>query len=307
MANETNTGKSGPTVAVVIPTYKRKSKLERAVNSVCNQSYTDWKLYVINDAPTYEVSDLLPDDDRITYIQHDKNRGASAARNTGIKASEAPYIAFLDDDDAWKPKKLERQIDILHNSSSNFGMVYTGMDIVKDEEEIEIRCPDIGGDIHTELLYKNFIPSPTPIVKRECFNNVGVFDTNLGSSQDIDMWLRIADKYQIGVVPEPLSIGYKQHESRISEDMTRKINGKRAFMNKHKTNLESHPTAMATHLKSLGIFFIYLGRSTAARKKFINSIRYNKMQPATLLYLFISLLPDLIKSPLFKYHRKRTS
>lgn len=120
------------------------------------------------------------------------------------------------------------------------------------------------------------------------------------------MWLRIADKYQIGVVPESLAVGYKQHESRISENMVKKINGKRDFVNKHKFKLKSHPTSMAAHLKKLGIYLAYSGKSTAAREKFISSIKYNKAQPAILLYIFISLLPDLIKTPLFEYHREIT-
>lgn len=307
MANETNTDKSRPTVAVVIPTYKRTSKLERAVNSVCNQSYPDWKLYVVNDDPTHDVSDLLPDDDRISYIQHDENRGAPAARNTGIRASQSRFIAFLDDDDAWKPEKLERQIDTFEDLPRDYGLIYTGRDIVVDDEVVKVYNPDAAGEIFDELLRNNIIPSETPLVKRECFRNIGNFDTNFQSSQDIDMWLRIAREYKIGVVPDSLAIAYQGHEDRISKNMMRKVNGKKKFIDKYDSDLELRPEAMAIHLKQLGVYTMYLNQPREARKHFIESLNYNRWQIMTAIYILMTALPAVIRSILIERHRSLTS
>jgi len=307
MANETNTDKPGPTVAVVIPTYKRKSKLERAVNSVYNQTYTDWQLYVVNDAPTQDVSDLLPDDDRITYIQHDENRGAPAARNTGIQSSESEFIALLDDDDAWKVEKLERQINTFEDFPRDYGLIYTGRDIVIDDEVVKVYNPDITGEAFDELLYNNIIPSETPLINRECFRNVGYFDTALPSEQDIDMWLRIAREYKIGVIPDSLAIAYKGHEDRISKNIVRKVNGKKKFIDKHDSDLELHPEAMATHLKQLGIYTLYLNQSRKARKYFIESLLYNKSQIMPYFYILITISPTYIQNILVESHRSITS
>lgn len=306
MAKEISTGKSRPTVAVVIPTYKRKSKLERAVNSVCNQSYSDWRLYVVNDAPSHDVSDILPDDDRITYIQHKENQGAPAARNTGIKKSQSRFIAFLDDDDEWKHEKLERQIDTFKNLAPDYGLVYTGHTII-NEKSVKIYDPDVAGEIFHELLHSNIIPSPTPLIKRECFRNVGNFDTHFPSSQDIDMWLRIAREYKIGVVPDSLAISYKGHEDRITENMMRKINGKKKLINKYENNLKSRPEAMAIHLKQLGVFTMYLYRSQEARNYFVESLNYNKWQIIIYVYILITILPATFQSTLVERHRTLAS
>jgi len=303
MANETNTGKSGPTVAVVIPTYKRKSKLERAVNSVYNQSYTDWKLYVVNDAPALDVGDVLPDDDRITCIQHDKNRGAPAARNTGIQASESEFIALLDDDDAWKVEKLERQIEIFSRLSDNYGLVYTGHSIVRDGELVKSVTPKLSGEVFEELLYRNFIPSPTPLIRRSCFSNVGYFDTSFRSAQDRDMWTRIAKKYKIRVISKPLALSYKSHNDRISKDMETKIAGKKSFIDKYRDYLESHPRALARHFKQLGIFYMYASQPYEAKKYFSKSLENNKSEMITFSYYLSTYLPESICELLFKYHR----
>jgi len=307
MVNEYNTDQFTPTVAVVIPTYKRKSKLERAVNSVCNQSYSEWKLYVINDAPTHNVRDLLPDDDRITYIQHDENKGAPAARNTGVRASQSQFIAFLDDDDAWKPEKLEQQIDTFEDLTCEYGLIYTGRDTIIDDEVVEVYNPDTAGDVFDKLLYGNFIPSETPLIRRDCFRNVGLFDTTLPSSQDIDMWLRIAREYKIGVVPSSLAISYQGHENRISKNMVRKVDGKKNIIDKYDSDLELHPEAMAAHLKQLGIYLMYLNKPREARKHFIKSITYNNKQTMPLIYILMTILPAVIRNMLIERHRNLTS
>lgn len=304
---ESDSNSSVPAVSVVIPTYRRYSKLERAVNSVCEQTYKRWNLYVINDDPANDVSSSLPSDDRITYIQHEKNRGAPAARNTGIQVSGEPYIAFLDDDDAWKPEKLERQINSFRGKSDDFGLVYTGTDILKNGTVINTRTPGFTGGVYNQLLTANFIPSNTPLVRRKCFENVGLFDTDFLSSQDHDMWLRIAKQYKIDVVPSSLAILYKGHDDRISKSVEKKVRGKKQFIRKHKTDLKSHPEAMARHLKSLGIWLLYSGQSREARQYLMRSVKYDKRQLFTILYIFLTLLPKPIQNSILVYHPINTN
>lgn len=303
MTSESASNTSKPTVSVVIPTYNRGTKLNRAVNSVCDQTYKKWKLYVVNDDPENDVREFLPEDDRINYIQHKQNKGAPAARNTGIRASEAPYIAFLDDDDAWKPEKLERQVNAFQKLSRDYGLVYTGRDIIEDDSVIKTHHPNTTGDVFTELLGRNFIPSETPIIRRECIEQVGDFDIKLESSQDFDLWLRIARSYKVSAIPDSLAIAYQGHENRISKDMRRKYNGKKRFISKYWEDLEENPIAMSTHLKQLGVYTMFINRPAEGRRYLIDSIKYDKTQFRVLYYILASILPNPIQSIMLDYRK----
>ena len=94
-----------PTVSVIIPTYNRAHLVGRAIKSVLNQTYRDFEIIVVDDGSTDNTKDIIKEfqkkDKRIKYIPYEKNKGGSAARNTGIKAAKGEYIAFLDSDDEW--------------------------------------------------------------------------------------------------------------------------------------------------------------------------------------------------------------
>jgi glycosyltransferase involved in cell wall biosynthesis len=303
MTEENHSGSSDPNVAVVIPTYNRNSKLQRAVDSVLRQTYENWELYVVNDAPENSIQDVIPDDDRIECIQHDENKGAPAARNTGIRMSKAPYIAFLDDDDAWKPEKLERQVNAFRELSQNYGLVYTGRDVVKNDTVVKIHHPDTTGEVFDELLAGNFIPSETPVVRRECIERIGGFDTELESSQDFDLWLRIARYYKVSAVPDSLAIAYQGHEDRISKNMRRKYSGKMRFINKYREDLEENPAAMSTHLKQLGVYTMLINRPAESRRYLIDSLKYDKTQFTVSYYILAALLPEFVRSPMLDHRR----
>ena len=113
-------------ITVVIITYKRPLEiLMRAVKSVIYQTYTDWKLYVVNDAPDEitlgaDIKEALESfsDERISYLTYERNRGSNYARNYGLKYSSSEFIAFLDDDDEWLPYKLEKQLNVIEKENS---------------------------------------------------------------------------------------------------------------------------------------------------------------------------------------------
>src|SRR5438046_1927113 len=101
-----------PIVSVVISTYNRRAKLERAIHSALNQSSKDIEVIVVDNASTDDTAQRMSDvkDPRMRYIRHETNKGGPAARNTGIKEAKSPLIAFLDDDDQWSSQKLEKQV-----------------------------------------------------------------------------------------------------------------------------------------------------------------------------------------------------
>ena len=203
-----------PRVSVVLPTYNRLSTLKRALTSVLEQSYTDLEVIVVDDCSqdgTRAYVEALSDT-RIRYRRHKVNKGASAARNTGIKAARGNYIGFQDSDDVWLPDKLAKQVAPFEVVSPRVGVVYTGFYAVEGEKKTykpDAWVTQTDEDIHTELLRGNFVGTPCALVKRECFERLGGFDETLSSLEDWDLWLKLSRHYHFAYVAEPLLMAFQ--------------------------------------------------------------------------------------------------
>jgi hypothetical protein len=193
-----------PLVSVIIPTYNRSKLLQLAVESVLAQTYPAIELIVVDDGSTDDTPAMLEQyAGRIVYIRQ-ANRGGTAARNTGIRAARGEYLSFLDHDDMLMPAKIERQMEIM-DARPEVGLVHCGyyrMD--KDGNYIDKVNFLPEGDVRKEIVCGCFVWSGAPLIRRECIEQVGVFDESVWSS-DASMWLRIAIAgYHFGCVQEPL-------------------------------------------------------------------------------------------------------
>lgn len=220
--------KSNPLVSVVMPTYDRPESIRRSIESVSRQTYTPIELIVVDDhspTPAREIlSECDPAVSRFELFRHDCNRGASAARNTGIKAATGEYIAFLDDDDEWCPEKIEKQVIAFDQVSEDVGLIYTGVRQVNARGQTNaIVTRRIGGDVTKRLLCWNFVGTfSVAMIRREVVNRVGLLDERFPSWQDWEFYLRISRQYQFGAIPEPLVIRHNQGEGQISQNYERK-------------------------------------------------------------------------------------
>ncbi|MBQ8822687.1 MAG: glycosyltransferase family 2 protein [Lachnospiraceae bacterium] len=208
-------------VSVIIPTYNRASTLLRAVNSVLQQSYSDIEVIIVDDGSTDNTAEIIRDirDERVKYIKMEQNGGASVARNEGVKVAEGDIIAFQDSDDAWKRDKLEKQICYL-KAHPEFSMVYCAYNMHGRESSYIVPTElalegDLEGDIFPWLLMRNSVGTPTMVMYKECFADIGGFDSTLKALEDWDMAIRFAEKYMIGFVDEALMDVYCS-EGRIS-------------------------------------------------------------------------------------------
>ncbi|ASJ06241.1 glycosyltransferase family 2 protein [Thermococcus pacificus] len=265
---------SRPEVSVIIPTYNRAHLLKRAIESVLRQSFDDFELIVVDDASpdnTQEVVESL-DDGRIRYIRLKKNSGGPVARNTGIKKARGRFIALLDDDDEWFPHRLEVQIKKFEEIGKEFGVVYGGFYYVSQQDGriLGKRLPKFKGDVYTHLLKENFIGSPTLLIRRECFKKAGLFDPALTSSQDWDMWLRIARYYEFDYVNEIVA-KYYVHGRQISFNMKKYIPGRERFISKHK-DINKDPRIMSLHLSQMGMLLILGGNPEKGLKYVARSV-----------------------------------
>jgi glycosyltransferase involved in cell wall biosynthesis len=203
-----------PTVSVIIPTYNRALIIKDAIQSVLNQTFSDYEIIVVDDGSTDNTSNVVNDmrshSGKVRYI-YQENKGRSAARNIGIRAARGNYVAFLDSDDMFLPEKLRVQLMTLKNNL-DFGMVFSHV-LRMDEhgnilEDINQGKEKLTGWIYPELLFikKNIITIPSVMVRKRVLNEIGGFDESMHICEDLDLWRRIAMNHQILQMNEPLAI-----------------------------------------------------------------------------------------------------
>ena len=270
-----------PKVSVVIPTYNRKDFLGRAVASVLNQTFQSFEIIVVDDASQDNAEAIVRGfrDGRLKYVRHEFRKGGSAARNTGILRSTGDYIAFLDDDDEWLPKKLEKQVAVLERSSRSTGAVYTGYFIVDSlsGENPRERTAVKRGNLLNELLVHNCVGGTSSvIVKRECFERVGLFDEDLPSFQDYDLWIRMAREYNFDCISEPLG-KYYVHDKKIWTNLEALSQGIEGMLKKHGT-ARSLRRWLSYQYLSIGEKHCHNGEATKGRKAYIRAIELNPFE-----------------------------
>jgi glycosyltransferase involved in cell wall biosynthesis len=184
-----------------------------------------------------------------------ENKGLAATRNTGIAQAQGEYLAFLDADDLWEPTKLEKQIPYLENNLE-VGLVDTWVALTDEHGK------PTGTVIKTNAegrVWKQIIERPTvvcgssPLVRRCCFETVGVFDTNLSGSADWDQWIRVASRYSFALVREPLTY-YRQHYSSMSKNCQKMLEDNSAVIERA---FQSAPPEWQ-HIKSRSYGHVYL-------------------------------------------------
>jgi glycosyltransferase involved in cell wall biosynthesis len=205
-------------VSVIIPTHNRAAWLAEAVGSVLAQTYQDFELLVVDDGSTDGTAEVLAGlAGQITCLRHPHRRGVSAARNTGIAAARGEWLAFLDSDDLWLPEKLARQLDFIRT--------HPGLRLCQTEE-IWVRrgvrvnpprsCRKVGGRIFLPSLERCLVSPSAVVLHRSLIDEHGGFDESLPAAEDYDLWLRLAWRYQVGLVPQALVVKRGGHADQLS-------------------------------------------------------------------------------------------
>ncbi len=192
-----------PKVSVIVPTYNRPDMLVGTLRSILNQTMRDFEIIVINDAGV-EVEGIvnhLNRDGRIVYVRHANNKGLAAARNTGIKLAQGKYIAYLDDDDVFYPDHLETLVTFLENNDE-FKVAYTDAHRAHQVMEHE-RYTIVDRDTpysydfdYDAILVNNFVPVLCFMHEKSCLMEVGLFDENLSTHEDWDLWIRLSRRFK---------------------------------------------------------------------------------------------------------------
>ena len=198
-------------VSVIIPTYKRPDKLDRAINSVLNQTYPNVEVIVVDDNNpdtegrrlTEEKMATYTGNPRVKYIKHEKNKNGSAARNTGVRNSNAKYIAFLDDDDEFYPEKIAAQVKRLEELPEEYAVCYTYVVYEKENGQIRYSTECREGDLFFDALTRNlsFQAGSNLFIRKDAFDSIGGFDESFRRSQDKEVVTRLLKDYKLAFAP----------------------------------------------------------------------------------------------------------
>ncbi len=198
-----------PLISVIIPTYNMAEYVGEAIDSVLSQTYKNIEIIIVDDGSKDNTREILKRYNSCIKYIYQENKGLSAARNTGIRVSKGAFLAFLDADDMWLPEKLECQIRLI-SIYNTVGIVGCSDYIINEETKIielfqRNNDPCKKGLLKT-LFMRNMVSGGSEaLVRRECFEKVGLFDERLKSAEDWDMWLRISTFYEIKFAKEYLT------------------------------------------------------------------------------------------------------
>lgn len=200
-------------VSVIIPTYNSSETVLKTLESVRNQTYFNYEIIVIDDGSTDATVELLRPMKDIKLIEQ-TNQGVSAARNRGVEAANGEYIAFLDSDDLWHPQKLEIQLEIA-KSLKNIGIVATSFKkIYEVPDDIQFPVAETPRvESIEEINFYRFLETigcltSSVLMPKEVFLEVGGFDREYRSGEDRDLWLKVAYKYSVYLIPLDLVCYY---------------------------------------------------------------------------------------------------
>ena len=204
-------------ISVVIPTYNRIELLKRSIDSVINQTIKPSEIIIVDDGSIDGTEAMVKNKYDSLKLITQKNKGASAARNSGIKASSGEWICFLDSDDEWKNDKLEKQIAAVANNS-DYKFFHSNEIWIKNGKRInqKKKHKKYGGDIFKKCLDMCRISPSSVLIDKNIFEEIGFFNENLVVCEDYELWLRICDKYEVFFIDEPLILKYGGHQGQLS-------------------------------------------------------------------------------------------
>jgi glycosyltransferase involved in cell wall biosynthesis len=294
-APEPMSSSTTPAVSVVIPVYNRPEPVTRAIQSVLAQTVQDFEIIVVDDGSTDAVAAAVASipDPRLRLIRHERNKGGSAARNTGIRASSAPFVAFLDSDDEWMPTKLARQLDLFARSDERLGLVYSGTERTHRDGDVQIYIPSRHANLAHELLTVNVVgETSVGMVRRSVLDATGGFDETLPSSQDLDLWLRICQQFSADFIPEPLvKVAKGSDRGRITANVSGMTRGRDLFCAKHRERLVQDGV-LHQYLRDSGWVYLREVRDARlARRSYLESLKAGPFAPLTYVMYLAAWLP----------------
>ncbi|MBW4594433.1 MAG: glycosyltransferase [Brasilonema angustatum HA4187-MV1] len=267
-----------PKVSVIIPAYNAMAYLKETVESVLKQTFTDFEVLIVDDGSSDRTVEWVSQikDPRVQLISQ-QNQGSSGARNTGISAALGEYIALLDADDIWEPTKLEKQVRYLEENSL-VGLVDTWTVLIdqqgKSTGRVVVSHAE-GDDVWKQLVQFKTVCAcdSTPLIRRSCFETVGLFNRELPFLEDLDMWIRLASRYRFAVIKEVL-VRYRQYPGSKSTNCQGTLEAFRTIVEKAFESV--HADLLPLREKGYGRISLYLAWRAINNKDYEQAWQFNR-------------------------------
>ena len=209
-----------PKVSVVIPNYNHGRYIAETIDHVIRQTFTDWELIVVDDGSTDASLEILSQCQPRVTVLRGEHKGVSAARNRAIEATDSEYIAFMDADDLCEARRFELQLHQIEEQ--NLDLAASALSFI-DEQGWPIpglwTCPpNARKDYWASLLERNWIGTPSVMLRRTALRSSVAFDETFTHAEDYDLWLRVGRSNSIGYVDAPL-IQCRRHSANASIDI----------------------------------------------------------------------------------------
>jgi glycosyltransferase involved in cell wall biosynthesis len=283
-------------VSVIIPTYNRAEFLRSAIESALNQTFKDIEIIVADDKSTDNTPTVVKsfNDKRIKYLTNKSNMGPSATRNSAILASKGEYIAFLDDDDEWIPKKLQKQVELLDKSPPNICGVYSDRLII-DRLSNEIiskglQSGKVRGNLLSQLAMHNQINTCTVLLRKRCLDEVGLFDETISYMEDRDLWIRLSLNWDFEYINEPLTRTYIHKQGHLSERLKDQIEGREKLLTKYSNLFNQDKKTWSKLILLQGAQYCQLKDMKKGRKNIVKGIKIYPLNFNAYFHFFSALL-----------------
>ncbi len=235
-----------PIVDIIIPVFNRANQVKRAIQSVQNQNFKDFKLWVVNDGSTDNTSIVLKKyisefpKGQMSVLSVKKNKGVSTARNIGIRAGKANWIALLDSDDEWLPDKLKYQMEWV-KQNDHHKLIHTNERWMREGLEVPQLKKHLkkGGRCFGDNLEICRISPSSALIERRFLNQIGYFREDFPVCEDYELWLRATCQTEVGFINKILVVKYGGHADQLSK--------------KYKAMDEWRVRALSNHLKNPSI------------------------------------------------------
>lgn len=284
-----------PKVSAIITTFNRADYLKKAIESVLNQTFTDFELLILDNSSTDNTESVVKSlgDNRLRYIKH-KPLGISQARNLAVRESTGKFISFLDDDDIWLPCKLEKQLEVFERGDKDLSLVYGGfVKINAAGKKVGIHKPVLRGNILRELLWQkdDFTGSASnPMIKKSVIDNLGGYDEQVTTGEDWELYLRLAEKDKIDFTSEFVALIRTHSGPRLGDKLEETAQLEIKVLQRYGYIFDTAKRLKSFYNQKLGGKYIRIGQVGKGRAYILNAIRLNPINVVAYFQLFLSLL-----------------
>lgn len=268
-------------ISVIIPTYNRADLLCEAIDSVLAQTCQELEIIVVDDGSTDNTKEVIAGyGDKVKYV-YQENQGVYAARNTGVRISQRSYIAFLDSDDIWEKDKIAAQLNLLVKYPE-YAVVHTDSSTINQNGVIIDATVNPDRQSHNGMVFDEFFKKnmavilfSTVVIRRDCFDKVGLFDEHSPVATDHFFFLKLAFYYQIAFINEPL-VRYRLTDGSLSrrnvlENVTWRERLLREFIAEFSDYFEGRRKMVRRKWKS---FYRSVGMSLYYAKDYRHAVKY---------------------------------